>query len=55
MKALLEEGRKKRKRDRDDGTGVDVPKKQRSKDQESGDVDDLKKLAARVKAKSKKV
>lgn len=54
MKALLEEGRKKRKRDRDDGTGEDAPRKQRSKDQESVDVDDLKKLAARVKAKSKK-
>jgi hypothetical protein len=55
MKALLEEGRKKRKRDRDDGTGFDDPKKRKSKEQDVGDVEDLKKLAARVKAKSAKV
>jgi hypothetical protein len=55
MNALLEEGRKKRKRDRDDGTGVDVPKKHKNKDQDNGDVDDLKKLAARVKVKSRQV
>lgn len=54
MKALLVESRNKRKRDRDDGTGADVAKKQRSKEQESGDVEDVKKLAARVKAKTKK-
>jgi hypothetical protein len=52
MKALLEEGRKKRKRDRDDGTGLEDQKKRKSQDQDAGDTDDLKKLAARVKAKA---
>lgn len=59
MKALLEEGRKKRRHDRDDGeTAEQRPKK--SKTQAGGttsggaEVDDLKKLAARVKAKSKR-
>lgn len=48
MNALLEEGRKKRKRGSDEG--LDQKKvKQRS----SGEADDLKKLAARVKAKSR--
>ena len=53
MKALLEEGRKKRKRDRD-GDGVDRELKKSKQKDEPGDTDDLKKLAARVKAKSKK-
>lgn len=53
MKDLLEEGRKKRKRDRDDGNDDD--RKKKSKEKASGETDDLKKLAARVKAKSKKL
>ncbi|KAF2121089.1 hypothetical protein BDV96DRAFT_609315 [Lophiotrema nucula] len=52
MKALLEEGRKKRKRHTDDGEPV-APKKSKKQVDVSGDADDLKKLAARVKAKSK--
>lgn len=55
MKALLEEGRKKRKHDRDDGTVEEQKKKRKSKEENAGELDDLKKLAARVKAKSKKV
>ncbi|KAF2180061.1 hypothetical protein K469DRAFT_673326 [Zopfia rhizophila CBS 207.26] len=58
MKALLEEGRKKRKRDRGDVGTDEVEEKRhkkKSKDNEGGDVDALKKLAARVKAKSKAV
>ncbi|KAF2690468.1 hypothetical protein K458DRAFT_439426 [Lentithecium fluviatile CBS 122367] len=51
MNALLEEGRKKRKRDR----GDKEPEPKKVKKIESGETDDLKKLAARVKAKSKKV
>ncbi|KAF2750480.1 hypothetical protein M011DRAFT_465229 [Sporormia fimetaria CBS 119925] len=54
MKALLEEGRKKRKLDRDDGNPTGGHKKQKAAEQSAGDVDDLKKLAARVKAKSRK-
>jgi hypothetical protein len=55
MKALLEEGRKKRKRDRDDGTAPEKQKKQKGKDDAPTDIDDLKKLAARVKTKSKRI
>lgn len=56
MKALLEEGRKKRKHDRDDGVEVQTKKKSRKADEGVQDGgDDLKKLAARVKAKSKMV
>ncbi|KAF3052603.1 pre-rRNA-processing protein esf1 [Didymella keratinophila] len=53
MKALLEEGRKKRKQGRegDEPEAERLPKKSK-KVEESGDVD-IKKLAARVKAKSK--
>jgi hypothetical protein len=51
MKALLEEGRKKRKHHRDDEGEELKPKKKKEK--VSGGTDDLKKLAARVKAKSK--
>ncbi|KAF1993313.1 hypothetical protein P154DRAFT_527856 [Amniculicola lignicola CBS 123094] len=56
MKALLEEGRKKRKRDkREDDAGEEAVEK-KSKGKETGmEVDDLKKLAARVKAKIKKM
>lgn len=57
MKALLEEGRKKRKQ----GGDGDEPERERERDskksrkeQTVGDADDLKKLAARIKAKSKK-
>ncbi|KAF2789557.1 hypothetical protein K505DRAFT_378133 [Melanomma pulvis-pyrius CBS 109.77] len=53
MKALLEEGRKKRKHDRD-GEGQDREQKKSKKKDLASDADDLKKLAARVKAKSKK-
>ncbi|KAF2703569.1 hypothetical protein K504DRAFT_507791 [Pleomassaria siparia CBS 279.74] len=53
MKALLDEGRKKRKHDRD-GEGTDrEQKKSKNKVDQGNDVDDVKKLAARVKAKSK--
>lgn len=56
MKALLEEGRKKRKHDRDDGVEVQKKKKSKKADEVVADGgDDLKKLAARVKAKSKMV
>ena len=52
MKALLEEGRKKRKQGRDgDEEPAREPKKSK-KVEDGGDVD-IKKLAARVKAKSK--
>jgi hypothetical protein len=54
MKALLEEGRKKRKQGRDDGEEPErerQPKK--SKGEEADGSEDIKKLAARVKAKSK--
>ncbi|KAF9739352.1 hypothetical protein PMIN06_000952 [Paraphaeosphaeria minitans] len=50
MKKLLEEGRKKRKLDRDeDEAEVKKPKKEAA-----GEPDDVKKLAARLKAKSKR-
>ncbi|CAO2654575.1 Nn.00g113080.m01.CDS01 [Neocucurbitaria sp. VM-36] len=53
MKALLEEGRKKRKQDKvDDEPELDRGSKKSKKDQNAGD-DDVKKLAARIKAKSK--
>ncbi|KAJ4990282.1 pre-rRNA processing protein [Stagonosporopsis vannaccii] len=53
MKALLEEGRKKRKQGREgDEPGQDRQPKKSKKVEASGDVD-IKKLAARVKAKSK--
>jgi hypothetical protein len=48
MKALLEEGRKKRKRGKDE-----EPDQKRVKKSEPAETDDLQKLAARVKAKSK--
>lgn len=54
MKALLDEGRKKRKHDRD-GDGDDPQPKKGRKEEAPGDTEDLKKLAARVKAKSKAV
>jgi hypothetical protein len=50
MKALLEEGRKKRKRGRDE-----EPEHKRVKTAEVAETDDVQKLAARIKAKSKKV
>jgi hypothetical protein len=51
MKALLEEGRKKRKQVRaDDEVEPDFKK---SKKEQDGGEDDVKKLAARIKAKSK--
>lgn len=53
MKALLEEGRKKRKRDH--GDDEDPRPKKEKKDAAIRDTDDLKKLAAKVRAKSKKV
>jgi hypothetical protein len=53
MKALLDEGRKKRKHDRD-GEGQDREQKKLKKKDQPSEADDLKKLAARVKAKSKK-
>ncbi|KAH7350345.1 hypothetical protein BKA66DRAFT_575766 [Pyrenochaeta sp. MPI-SDFR-AT-0127] len=53
MKALLEEGRKKRKQGKD----MDEPGRERdskkSKQDEAGGEDDVRKLAARIKAKSK--
>jgi hypothetical protein len=54
MKALLEEGRKKRKQGRegDEPEAERLPKKSKKVDDGAGDVD-IKKLAARVKAKSK--
>ncbi|KAF2205485.1 hypothetical protein GQ43DRAFT_385796 [Delitschia confertaspora ATCC 74209] len=59
MKALLEEGRKKRKHQRDegevDGTAPDKKVKKERSGEADGDISDLKKLAARVKARSKKV
>ncbi|KAH7130388.1 hypothetical protein B0J11DRAFT_557485 [Dendryphion nanum] len=56
MKALLEEGRRKRKRDRDDvdEAGRGQNKSQEIKDQSEGELEELQKLAARVKAKNKK-
>ncbi|KAF2268837.1 hypothetical protein CC78DRAFT_529809 [Lojkania enalia] len=53
MKALLEEGRKKRKGDVDGAEPETAMKRKR--DRASVDADDIKKLAARVKAKSKKL
>jgi hypothetical protein len=57
MKALLEEGRKKRKHERaDEGEESQATRKKKRKDKEEGtaeELDDLKKLAARVKARSK--
>ena len=50
MKALLEEGRKKRKRGTDE-----EPDQKRVKKTEVAETDDLQKLAAKIKAKSKKV
>ncbi|KAF2467659.1 uncharacterized protein BDR25DRAFT_291605, partial [Lindgomyces ingoldianus] len=63
MKALLEEGRRKRKVGRDEVGGRENVKggkvRRKDGDERDGDadagVDDLKKLAARVKAKSRKV
>lgn len=59
MKALLEEGRKKRKHERaDEGGDTHETTKKKRKEKEEGtaeELDDLKKLAARVKARSKKV
>lgn len=54
MKALLEEGRKKRKQGRegDEPEAERLPKKSKKVEDSGGDVD-IKKLAARVKAKSK--
>lgn len=53
MKALLEEGRKKRKQGKDvDEPGHERDSKKSKKDPASGE-DDVKKLAARIKAKSK--
>ncbi|KAF2451718.1 hypothetical protein P171DRAFT_426194 [Karstenula rhodostoma CBS 690.94] len=49
MKKLLEEGRKKRKRDTEDEPELKKPKKE-----VAGEPDDVKKLAARVKAKSQR-
>ncbi|KAF2871726.1 hypothetical protein BDV95DRAFT_607138 [Massariosphaeria phaeospora] len=54
MKKLLEEGRKKRKRDRD-GDGAEGEVKVVKKKERVVEADDLKSLAARVKAKSKAV
>lgn len=51
MKALLEEGRKKRKQDKGDDDEVD--RERETKKSKAGGEDDLKKLAARIKAKSK--
>ncbi|KAL5421906.1 hypothetical protein PMIN04_005149 [Paraphaeosphaeria minitans] len=50
MKKLLEEGRKKRKLDRDE----DEPEVKKPKKEAAGEPDDVKKLAARLKAKSKR-
>ncbi|KAF2659158.1 hypothetical protein K491DRAFT_675852 [Lophiostoma macrostomum CBS 122681] len=55
MKALLEEGRKKRKRDKDDGSALEKQKKQKPKDHGVVDTNDVKKLVARVKAKSRRI
>lgn len=52
MKALLEEGRKKRKQGRSEEEPDREPKKSKKAQLDGGD-DDLKKLAARIKAKSK--
>lgn len=49
MKKLLEEGRKKRKRDKEEEPEQKKPKKEAA----AGESDDVKKLAARLKAKSK--
>ena len=49
MKKLLEEGRKKRKYERED-----EPEQKRVKKETTSGTDDLKKLAAKVKAKSKR-
>ncbi|KAJ4351575.1 pre-rRNA-processing protein esf1 [Didymosphaeria variabile] len=49
MKKLLEEGRKKRKRDREE-----EPEHKKPKKEAAGEPDDVKKLAARLKAKSKR-
>jgi hypothetical protein len=53
MKALLEEGRKKRKQVRADDEIEREPESKKSKKEQDGGEDDLKKLAARIKAKSK--
>lgn len=50
MKKLLEEGRKKRKLDREE----DEPQLKKPKKEASGEPDDVKKLAARLKAKSRR-
>ncbi|KAK7187655.1 hypothetical protein DPSP01_004492 [Paraphaeosphaeria sporulosa] len=50
MKKLLEEGRKKRKLDREE----DEPEVKKPKKEATGDPDDVKKLAARLKAKAKR-
>jgi hypothetical protein len=51
MKALLEEGRKKRKQVREDDEVE--PESKKSRKEQDGGEDDVKKLAARIKAKSK--
>jgi hypothetical protein len=53
MKALLEEGRKKRKQVRADDEIDREPETKKSKKEQDGGEDDVKKLAARIKAKSK--
>jgi hypothetical protein len=53
MKALLEEGRKKRKQVRADDEVDREPEPKKSKKDQDGGEDDVKKLAARIKAKSK--
>ncbi|KAF1944402.1 hypothetical protein EJ02DRAFT_501516 [Clathrospora elynae] len=54
MKALLEEGRKKRKQGKDEDEEREREREtKKSKQEEIGGVEDLKKLAARIKAKSK--
>ena len=51
MKKLLEEGRKKRKHDREDEPEQNKAKK--GKKETAGEADDVKKLAAKLKARSK--
>jgi len=54
MKALLEEGRKKRKRSRGEDGEAEVKKARDEKTADGGETDNLKKLAARVRAKAKR-
>jgi hypothetical protein len=53
MKALLEEGRKKRKQGKDGDEPELQRESKKSKQDAAEGEDDIKKLAARVKAKSK--